>query len=307
MKLDDYLLAYLQYLSTVITNSSHTVDAYKRDITKFIDFVKQEGIEELKDIDRLLIMNYVTKLRMGELGSKTISNTSLARNFAALRSFYYFLIEFYQFDENPFLLMKNIKKEKKLPEFLFYNEIEILLDSIDTESALGIRNRALFELMYASGLRVSEVSELTRQQIDFPNKIVLVKGKGNKERLVPFHEEAAMWLLRYMNEVRLQFTNDKEAFVFLNKNGKKISSRGIQYVLDQISVASGLQMKIHPHMLRHSFATHLLDNGADLRVVQELLGHENLSTTQIYTHVTSDRLKTAYSRAHPRSKMRSES
>ena len=303
MKLDDYYQAYLQYLNSVITTSKHTVDAYSRDVSRFIQFVKQEGIESLGEIDRITIMTYITKLRTGELNNKTISNATLARNFAALRSFYSFLIEFYDYGENPFLMMKHIKKEKKLPDFLFYNEIEILLDSIHEPDSLSIRNRALFELMYASGLRVSEICELELSQLDFSNRIVLIKGKGNKERMVPFHNEAALCLQKYIDFGRIEYLSSySQEFVFLNKKGMPLTSRGVQYILDQIARKSGLQMKVHPHMLRHSFATHLLDNGADLRVVQELLGHENLATTQIYTHITSDRLRSAYLEAHPRSK-----
>lgn len=303
MKSTDYLYNYMNYLSTVVTDSKHTQNAYERDISRFLQFLAQEGIEDLHEVDRILIMNYITRLRTGELTTVAISNATLARNLAALRSFYYFLIEFYQFEDNPFLMMKGIKTEKKLPEFLFYNEIELLLDSIDTHNPLGVRNRALFELMYASGLRVSEASGLKLNNIDFTSQVLRVSGKGDKERLIPFHDEAAYWLQNYLQVVRGSYqTAESGETVFLNKNGRQITSRGIQYVLDQLAAGCGLQMKVHPHMLRHSFATHLLDNGADLRVVQELLGHENLSTTQIYTHVTSDRLRSAYTAAHPRSK-----
>ena len=302
MSIDEYYQAYLKYLGAVVTDSVHTKDAYTRDILKYINFLKTEGIENFTSVDRITIMHYVTKLRTGELGTKEISNATLARNFAALRSFYSFLIEFYDFNENPFLMMKKIKNEKKLPEFLFYNEIELLLESIAVDTPLGLRNRSLFELMYASGLRVSEICNLTLSQVDFINRCILIRGKGNKERLVPFYDEAGDWLQLYLKEVRIQLMNStSDNTVFLNNNGKKLTSRGVQYILERCANDCGLRIKVHPHMLRHSFATHLLDNGADLRVVQELLGHENLSTTQIYTHVTSDRLREAYMNAHPRS------
>ena len=307
MSLDEYYESYLKYLSAVVTDSVHTADAYARDILKYLNFLKTEGIEDFAAVDRITIMNYVTKLRKGELGTMEVSNATLARNFAALRSFYSYLIEFYDFEENPFLMMKRMKTEKKLPEFLFYNEIELLLESIAVDTPLGLRNRSLFELMYASGLRVSEICDLTLSQVDFINRSLLIRGKGNKERYVPFHDEAGEWLQLYLKEARSIFANSASGnYIFLNKNGKKLTSRGVQYVLEQCANHCGLRIKVHPHMLRHSFATHLLDNGADLRVVQELLGHENLSTTQIYTHVTSDRLRKAYLEAHPRSKVISE-
>ena len=306
MKSLDYFTYYQQYLKNSLSSSEHTFAAYSRDIKKFLDFLEAESIENLEDVDRYVINTYITKLRTSKVNNKVISNETVSRNISALRSFYYFLVEFYDFKDNPFLLVKGFKKSKKLPEFLFYNEIENLFNQIETTTPIGLRNRAMFELMYACGLRVSEVAELKLSQLDLENRVLIVLGKGHKERMIPFHPLAKRQLSKYINESRslLLKENDND-YVFLNKNGGRLTSRGIQFILEQLVLKSNMNIHIHPHMFRHSFATHLLDNGADLRVVQELLGHANLTTTQIYTHVTSDRLRSAYLNAHPRAKQNS--
>lgn len=307
MKMDQYYDAYLQYLKNSVSSSKHTIDAYQRDVKRFLDFLKEEAVEDLKSVDRFLINTYITKLRTAKIGKSMVSNETLSRNVSALRSFYYFLVEFYDFPDNPFLMIKGLKKAKKLPEFLFYNEIETLFDQIDTSTAAGIRNRAMFELMYACGMRVSEVRDLKLSQLDLQNRVVVVVGKGNKERMIPFHTVAQKQLEKYLTTGRNELLKESDSeYVFVNKNGKQLTSRGIQYILEQLVRTANMNIHIHPHMFRHSFATHLLDNGADLRVVQELLGHENLSTTQIYTHITSDRLQNAYLEAHPRANRNKE-
>ena len=192
------------------------------------------------------------------------------------------------------------KKEKKIPEFLFYDEMIELLESIPLDTDENIRNRAMFEMMYACGLRVSEVVSLKIDDIDLNDQIVRVVGKGSKERIIPFYDEAKEYLILYLNKVRKKMCTDKERNCFLNLKGQPLTTRGVQYILDKVVLKSGLLLKVHPHMFRHSFATHLLDNGADLRIVQELLGHSNLSTTQIYTHVSKEHLKNTYKKAFPR-------
>ena len=288
---------YLNYLKQSLTDSKHTYDAYQRDISRFINFLKQEAIFDLNQVNRFVVNNFITFLRI-ENNQIQLSNSSLARNLSALRSFYNYLIEFHDFKNNPFLGISSGKKAQKLPEFLYYNEIELLFDAIDVTTDLGIRNRALFELMYASGLRVSEVVALKLADINFQQRYLLVLGKGQKERYLPFHKEALEWLEKYR-----MIRNSTEAVFFLNTNGKALTTRGVQYILNQIVLKAGLNLKVHPHMLRHSFATHLLDNGADLRTIQELLGHANIATTQVYTHVSVDSLTNAYQKAHPRAKM----
>ncbi len=298
--MDQQFEAYLTYLRNNLTDSEHTYQAYKRDIERFISFLKEQAITDFSQVDRIVVNNYFVFLRFGQT-TNNLSNTSLARNFSALRSLYYYLIEFHQFSNNPFVGVKTGKSTRNLPEFLFYNEIELLFEAIETSDDLGLRNRAMFELMYASGLRVSELINLKLKQLDLIARTVLVLGKGQKERMVPFHQEALYWLKAYL-AVRANLTSENE-ILFVNAQGKPLTSRGIQYILNQIVLKAGLNMQVHPHMLRHSFATHLLDNGADLRIIQELLGHANIATTQIYTHVSVDTLTSAYKKAHPRAKL----
>lgn len=297
--------AFLQYINRRNSGSKHTLDAYQRDINDFVQYLSEEGISSFEEVDRLLVSNYIVSLRNVSTKTGTLSNTSIARKLSALRSLFGYLSEFQDIQQNPFHYIKMPKSSKKIPEFLFYDEVDTLLNSIPCIKDDDIRNRAMFELMYACGLRVSEVTSLTLQNIDFQEDIVLITGKGDKQRMVPFFEEIHTYLHEYITKVRTKYeVNHKNDTVFLNHRGNALTTRGVQYILDQVVLQSGLAMKVHPHMLRHSFATHLLDNGADLRVVQELLGHASLSTTQIYVHITQDKLKKTYQSAHPRAKVK---
>lgn len=292
--LDDYML----YLKNIQRVSVNTLDAYQRDITRFLEFLEAEGSKSLSEVDNYLVRNFIAKLRLGEISEVKISDNSLARNISSLRSFFYYLIEFKGFDKNPFVNIKQVKQKQQLPEFLFYNEVEQILDSIDTSDFTGLRNRLMFEIMYGCGLRLSELVNLKFADIDFSNRIINIIGKGNKERIVPFHHLIKDLLLDYQAQVsNIQLDHD---FIFINNRKGQISPRGVQFTLDKVVLAAGLSKNVSPHMLRHSFATHLLDNGADIKVVQDLLGHENISTTQIYTHVSIDKLVSVYQKAHPR-------
>lgn len=292
--LDDYML----YLKNIQRVSVNTLDAYQRDITRFLEFLEAEGSKSLLEVDNYLVRNFIAKLRLGEISEVKISDNSLARNISSLRSFFYYLIEFKGFDKNPFVNIKQVKRKQQLPEFLFYNEVEQILDSIDTSDFTGLRNRLMFEIMYGCGLRLSELVNLKFADIDFSNRIINIIGKGNKERIVPFHHLIKDLLLDYQAQVsNMQLDHD---FIFINNRKGQISPRGVQFTLDKVVLAAGLSKNVSPHMLRHSFATHLLDNGADIKVVQDLLGHENISTTQIYTHVSIDKLVSVYQKAHPR-------
>lgn len=296
----DYLDKYKKYLKTSVSASENTLEAYEHDIKRFLDFLSAEGVTNLKDVDNILVRTYITKLRLGELSEVELGNTTISRNLSSLRSFYYFLIEFLNFDNNPFLHIKQIKQEKNLPDFLYYNEVEQLLDSIEVKDWISLRNRLMMEMMYGCGLRVSEITDLTISNINLNERFIRVLGKGSKERIVPFHNGIQTLLKDYLKQRSTKQINNK--FLFLNNRNKQLTSRGVQYILDKLVLESGLNKNVHPHMLRHSFATHLLDNGADIKVVQELLGHANLSTTQIYTHVSIDTLKDVYNSAHPRNK-----
>lgn len=280
--------------------SKNTIEAYHHDIKRYIDFLSSQSINDLNINDNIVINTYITKLRLGKLSEEGLGASTISRNLSSLRSFYYYLIEFHNFDNNPFLNIRQIKQEKPLPDFLYYNEIELLLDSIEVVDFLSLRNKLMLEMMYGCGLRVSEVTDLKTAYINIEDRYLKVVGKGSKERILPFHRDIQELLKTYYK----QRSNKgiESDYLFLNNRNQQLTSRGVQYILDKVVEKSSLNKKVHPHMLRHSFATHLLDNGADIKVVQELLGHSNLSTTQIYTHVSIDTLKDVYNKAHPRNR-----
>lgn len=294
---------FLTYIDQLNTGSQHTHQAYERDVNDFIAFLQREGITSFDDVDRIVVMNYIAdlRLRMGQMGQ--MKNTSIARKLSSLRSLYRYLNEYIGMQENPFLYVKSPKISRRIPEFLFYDEMETFLSGFDMNDPVGLRNRAMFEIMYACGLRVSEVVALQIDDIDFSDQVLHITGKGDKQRIVPFYDLAKEILARYLHEVREAWMgSEHHRTVFINQRGKGLTSRGVQYLMQKQADALAMPINIHPHMFRHSFATHLLDNGADLRLVQELLGHSSLSTTQIYVHVSQDRLKRVYEQAHPRAK-----
>ena len=289
---------FIKYLQFQKHYSINTVESYQRSLNEFIDFLKSESISHFNDVKYTNIRGYLTYLN-----EKKLSKNSINNRISCLRSFYKYLVKEELAENNPMILVENIKTTKRNPDFLFPEEMVDLLDGIDTQDDLGIRNKAMLEIMYASGLRCSEVVNLTLDCIDFHNRVLLIHGKGNKDRNVPFHEFASEWLLKYIEEVRGKLVNSEDhPYVFVNKIGEQMTNRGIQDIVKRIGREYDATKKIHPHTFRHSFATHLLNAGADIRTVQELLGHENLSTTQIYTHVTKEHLKNVYLKAHPRNK-----
>lgn len=292
---------FIAYIKIANSGSDKTAQAYYRDIKRFIDYLEKEGINDFKAVDKSVVFDYVELLRSGNITKGKLNNNSFNRNLSALRSFYHYLNRFMNVENNPFIAFKSTKKEVKLPEFLTYDEIDRMLNALDENDENDLRDKAILSLLYASGLRLSELTSLSLNNINFIDDYVIVIGKGNKQRLIPFYEECHDILIKYIDEVRIKYQKDDD-HLFLNKNGKALSNRYIQKIIDSIAIKANINKNVHPHMIRHSFATHLLDNGADLRVVQELLGHENLSTTQIYTHVTIDKLKKIINDAHPRSK-----
>ncbi|PKM65009.1 MAG: tyrosine recombinase [Firmicutes bacterium HGW-Firmicutes-19] len=289
--LDDFL----QQLALMRSGSKATQQAYRHDITQFIDYCAKEGVSSPQDVDIYVMRGFIASLRSGK---KAITNRSLARKLAALRSFYKYLLLHDHVTVNPFASLKTPKKANHLPAFLMINEIQDLLNSIIKDGEAAVRDRVMIELMYACGLRVSETAGLTIFQIDFANRLLRITGKGRKERLVPFYPSIGKQLKNYIDVARpMLLKHKKHSFVFVNMRGDQLTERGVQDILKRRALAAGLNQTLHPHMLRHSFATHLLDNGADLRTVQELLGHQHLSTTQIYTHISIDRLKQVYHEA----------
>ena len=292
---------FLQHISFSRSGSKATVDAYARDIRRFMDFMKEHDIENFDDVDKLAMMDYIEALQSGKLTQRKLSSASYSRNLSSLRSFYKFLNRFYQVEENPLTAIKNPKGSKHLPEFLTIDQVMNLFDSFDISDPVQLRDRCMIELIYACGLRVSECAGLQVSRINLQNGFLVVLGKGNKERLIPFYPRCGQLIERYL-KVRREWMKQNHDTLFVNQKGKPISTRTIQNVIAESGIRANLPISLHPHMLRHSFATHMLDNGADLRSVQELLGHENLSTTQIYTHVSLERLKKAADEAHPHSK-----
>lgn len=294
--MDEYIQRYLNYVRQVNTGSEHTEDAYHRDLLRFKDFLNQECVV-FDDVDRTIVQNYIRFLR--EQGLK---KSSIMRHLSTLRSFYSYLNQYADVKHNPFLGLKLKGPKRTLPEILYYEEMDAFLSSISVQDPCGLRDRAMFELLYASGLRVSELIHLKISDIDLDENMVRVMGKGSKERIVPFHDEAKLYLKRYLKEVRGLWCKGDHDFFFVNQHGRQLTSRGVRYILEEREKDSMVLQHLHPHMFRHSFATHLLDNGADLKIVQELLGHSSLSTTQIYTHVTQERINKVYQEALPRAK-----
>ncbi|MDR4983513.1 tyrosine recombinase XerC [Bacillus cereus] len=298
MNVKKLLQLFVGYLQIERNYSKYTIASYQNDLEHFVQFMERESISSFLDVTYADVRLYLTTLHDEKLARK-----SVARKVSSLRSLYRFLMREGYRKDNPFALASLPKKELSIPKFLYAEELEELFEVSDTETPLGQRNQALLELMYATGIRVSECINLQLTDIDFAVGTILVMGKGKKQRYIPFGSYAQDALITYIENGRKQLANKTEEhshMVFLNAKGTPLTSRGVRYVLNELIKKASLTMRISPHMLRHTFATHMLDEGADLRTVQELLGHENLSTTQIYTHVSKERLRSVYMKHHPR-------
>ena len=301
---EEVLNRFLDYISLHGTGSKDTLDAYKRDVHRFLSYLEKRNVDSFEDVTKEMIADYLVVLRSGKITSCKISNSSFARNVSSIKSFYRYLNRYENIQENPIRLFHTSSIKRKLPEYLTFDQMETLLNHFDLSKDVDIRNRCMIEVMYACGLRVSECASLKLENIDLKEQYLTVLGKESKERMVPFYPRCASLLKQYIMVVRPHFMTKQEehGICFVNQKGKPISARSIQMICAKAGEDAGLEYHIHPHMIRHSFATHLLDNGADLRIVQELLGHENLQTTQIYTHVAQDRLDKVIEKAHPNSK-----
>lgn len=284
-----YLNNFLKHIRIINSASDNTEVSYRNDVQDFLDYL--EG-EDVLNLDPMIAFSYLNALYELDLSSSTIS-----RKISALRSFMKFMQTNYGAIENPFLNVSVKAQKKRLPEFLMHSELERLILSCGSDDA-GIRNRVLIEMMYACGLRASEVCDIKLQDIHLESRTLRVVGKGSKERQLFFYESFAPILKSYIEKTRpILLKQEKHDFLFVSQRGKALSVRGLQHILKTQGEKAGLRSPLHPHMLRHTFATHLLDNGASLRIVQTLLGHESISTTQIYTHVTMERLKRSYENA----------
>ena len=296
------LKRFAEYLKVERNYSPYTVDNYIADILEFDSFLHKFEYGELIDARPNYARYYVAYL----MDDKHYSPRSVARKLSSLRSFYKFLYREGVVKSNAFLDATSPKLNKTLPKFLYSEEVETLFNSINTSSDIGKRDYALLELMYGTGMRVSEVCKIKVGDIDYFGKNIKVLGKGNKERYLPLYDGIISALKDYIEYARCAILAKAKGkitdILFLNSKGGPLTSRGVRVILDNMCENASLSMHVSPHMLRHSFATHLLDNGADLRSVQELLGHANLATTQIYTHVSKEKLREAYMQYFPRAK-----
>lgn len=297
---DDELNDFMIYLTDVIGYSQKTALSYGSDIGDFLLFLKNSNIEK-KNVDKDLIRQYLMDLRI-----RGLQAVSVKRYLSSNKHFYKYLHQYKNYPTNPFETIHAPKKKQKLPKFLTEKEINSFLDANATrKDRLALRDQAILELMYASGLRCSEVIGLKIQDVDLSRKEVKVFGKGGKERIVPFNESSKAAIEAYLEKLRGQLvdnTKNDEKILFLNSRGEKLTERGLENIVQESSLKCGFGQKVHPHMIRHTFATTLLNNGADLRIIQELLGHESISTTAIYTHVTYEDLKRTYQACFPKAK-----
>ncbi len=321
---------FLNYLNLEKRFSEHTAKCYGADLIQFSEFLlgrydsseatspvpikSEEGgtatavaTQPKVDIDQALISADVNTFRsyLAFLNEKQYCKATMARKLATLRSFYKFLVKRNRVNSNPVMVIRTPKQEKKLPRFLEYEDIKKLLETPPTNNWLGARDKAIMETLYSTGMRVSELVALNMDDIDFLGEVVHIRGKGKKERITPIGSSALQVIQHYMefrNKRAQSNSNFDLKVLFVNKHGRRLSTRSVRRKMDKYLKMAGLDPAISPHTLRHSFATHMLNNGADLRSVQELLGHQSLSTTQIYTHLTTRKLKEVYENAHPRDK-----
>ncbi|KUP06266.1 recombinase XerD [Bacillus coahuilensis p1.1.43] len=289
---------FLHFLQIERGLSSNTLVSYERDLKSYCNHLKNtEQIEDLNHVVRGNIIEFLAFLKDQGKSSKTI-----ARHIASIRSFHQFLLREKITDHDPTVHIDTPKAERSLPKVLSLDEVETLLDSPNLQKPSGIRDKAMLEILYATGIRVSELIELNLEDVHLTMGFVRCIGKGNKERIIPLGNHAIMILKEYLEKARPKLRSSKYRTdaLFLNHHGNRLTRQGFWKILKGLATKANIQKELTPHTLRHSFATHLLENGADLRAVQEMLGHADISTTQIYTHVTKTRLKEVYSKFHPR-------
>ena len=294
----DLLDKYLEYLKYQKNYSEYTVISYKKDIEEYFNFLKREELDykniEYSDI-RFFLMYLKDELKL--------DNSSVDRKLSSLRGFYKYLVNEKIINTNYFSLVNGLKKSKKLPRYFEYSELEEMFLIPDKRTPLGQRDNLILEMLYATGVRVGELVSIKIKDIDFSTRRILILGKGNKERYVIFGEYCLDALKLYIDNGRSVLNKDNLDYLFLNNNGGVLTERGVRYILNEIIKKTSIEKNISPHMIRHSFATHLLNEGCDLLTVQKLLGHESIKATQVYTHVTTDRLKEVYFSTFPRAKI----
>ena len=272
---------FIEYLSKELNYSDNTVISYEEDINNYLEYLKKQNIN-YKKMDNIAIRNYLKYL-----DDLNLKNSTIARRISALRTFYNYLLNKGLVDTNLFNSIRNPKIEKKLPNYLSYEELARILDNIDISTFIGLRNRLMVEMLYATGCRVSEITNIKVNDIDKSNNSIRIMGKGSKERIVYFGEYARDYLDRYLPLIDC-------VYLFTNEAKEKLSVHDVEYIIKDLVKNLALKTHVTPHTLRHTFATHLLNNGADIKTVQELLGHSSLNTTGIYTHVSNERIKEVY-------------
>ncbi len=290
------LKEFIYFLSVEKGLSSNTLESYQRDLRKFFLFLRGKNINEIVKISRIIITDFLMEQR-----EKGLAPSTLTRNLASIRSFYQFLLKEQIITENPAVELETPRAEKKLPKVLSFNEIELLLEQPETKNAIGLRDKAMLELLYATGIRVSELVSLNVNEVNLKMGFLKCDGKGNKERMIPLGSVAIRSIQEYLQNSRPKILKQKEEkALFVNQQGTRLTRQGFWKILKKYALKAGIETDITPHTLRHSFATHLLENGADLRSVQEMLGHADIATTQIYTHVARRKIKEIYNQTHPR-------
>ncbi len=292
-----YIDKFIEYLKVQKNYSEFTRINYQKDLEEYFEFLNNKNYD-YKNIDYKKCMNYLIYL-----DEKKYKRNSISRKLSSLRTFYKFLVLNNYSDNNPFLLISSPKKEKKIPRFINYQGIEEIFNIPDLNTIEGQREKVILEILYGSGIRVSELVNIKIKDIDFSNKTILIFGKGNKERIVPFGDYALDAINMYMDDARDKYLDGKTSeYLIVGKNETNLTTRRIEQIIDKLIKKTSIKMNITPHMFRHTFATHLLDNGCDLIAVQELLGHESLSSTEIYTHVSNEHLREVYYKCHPRNR-----
>ena len=293
MLLDDALELYISDITLNKGMSERSIDSYHYDLKKYIAYLREEEIENAEDITKEHIYNYIA-LELDEL-----AKSSVARSITSIRNFHYFLSDSFHM-KNPAVNLSAVRKTRYLPRYLNQSELDLLFESFNDEEPVELFNHAILEVLYSCGLRVSELCNLTMNQYNRANLFIRVLGKGNKQRMVPIAKSSAELLNRYIDTVRVQFNKKNLSYIFVNKRGNHITRKYVSDILNAKEKELGMDSSITAHSFRHTFATDLLANGADLRSVQELLGHSSISTTQIYTHVQSKQLHNAYDQFFPR-------
>jgi integrase/recombinase XerD len=294
--MDQLLDQFLHYLVVEKGLSKNTIEAYGHGLNRFLNHLSEKGVREWVKVTKFDVKAFLLFLKRQGLSTKTV-----VRNLVAIRTFFKFLVQEGALEVNPVEELESPKLAKTLPKILSLKEVEQLLEQPNPQTPIGMRDRAMLELLYATGMRVSELTQLPINQINLEGGYVLVYGKGSKERMVPLGREAMRWVDLYLKTARDKLAKGKESpYLFINRSGKGMSRQRFWKTLKAYGLRAGIRKRISPHLLRHSFASHLLERGADLRSVQIMLGHVDISTTQIYTHVTGERLKKVHQRYHPR-------